>query len=121
MSARILEHPGRAELSIARKCMEAMDTFRDLRAKGMEFDEAVALLEQGLRAAIPAHEDTRMWTAPCARCDGTGWEPYERWVSLYQENRRYVRYCECSRGQAMKASRSNPETPAPKRLGWTRV
>ena len=94
---------------LAAMMMEALDRFRAYRAGGMEFDEACRQLEEGLRAALPERHDSREWIDPCARCDGSGWEPYERWVPLYQGNARYVRYCECSKGQAMKASATDAQ------------
>src|SRR5512139_1141533 len=122
MSAVILEHPS-ASHGIAARLMEAMDRFRQLRSQGMDFEDACTILEAGLRAALPPRTDRPVWVDPCARCDGTGWEPYEKWVSLYQENARYVRYCECSRGQAMKGTASTGDRVGgkPRRRGWVRI
>jgi hypothetical protein len=85
----------------------------------MARDEALALLEQGLRAALPGDTRDEAILLDCLACRDTGFEPIQQWSRIYQGPIRKVRFCSCNkgRGHAEAYHRHEAQRSGPQRRG----
>lgn len=103
---------------------EALDTYQSLIAQGMPREDAVKLLEDGLRAIIPGDNEPPPVYA-CGACQDSGYMPVTVYMKIYREERKVMRFCFCAKGRAFKdsydASESDRKAHSHRRGGMTSI
>ncbi len=101
---------------IAKSLSEAMELYQEYRAKGMDQETAINVLEGALRGLWPVPDAPVRFAYECELCDDTGW------LRVTYMHRHFgltagVKLCSCRKGKAMLAAQERHKGKREKESG----